>query len=335
MRRGPTGILRILGRTDVDRDLVLRFLEHQTTTLPNLEQVPSGYQTALVEIGSIEPTWDNCLYFIGQETFDADVLTGFLDRPHTIATLGHHAMPGGDAAFLLRKFIIENDALSDEAYTAYLQVLPTRFKSFPEAISEKKRQALVELDRVSFSVSALAQLDDHVSMAAAFVTGNIDEFFRLENELDVSEDLKERLIEADIGDDSHLRIIRSMDLSVLRDMPSRAALVGRILARTGAVVENLDADGMHAVILRSRPLETQILLFNMLQNRLDDADVRDLLALLPHPIPEIRPGWATPRLEDSGVNRAFASWLQDRKFISSWKHGGFFDDDIRLNMFRK
>lgn len=330
----PT-LLRILARKDVDRDLVLRFLERQTTTLPEIEQVPSDYHAALVATGRIEPTSDNCLFFISQETFDADILTGFLDRPHTVTTLSHHGLPGGDAAFPLRKFIVENDALSNEAYEAYLKVLPTRFKSFPEGLSEEKRQALVKFNRITFSASALAQLEDDVSLAAAFVTRNIDEYFRFKDELDVSEDLKQRLLEADIADGNRLRIIRSMDLSVLRAMPSRAALVGRILACTGVVVENLDAEGMHAVILHSCPLETQISLFNMLQDRLKDAEIRDLLALLPNPMPDIRPGWATPRIANSGVNRAFASWLQDRKFISSWKQGGLFDDDIRLNMFRK
>lgn len=332
---GVPAMLRILARRDVDRDLVLRFIERQTTTLPELEQVPPNYHAALFEIGRIEPTWDNCLFFIAQETFDADILTGFLDRPHAVATLGNHGLPGGDAAFPLRKFIVENNALRNEAYEAYLKVLPTRFKSFPGGLSEEKRQALVKFNRITFSAGALAQLEEDVSLAAAFVTGNIDEYFRLKDELDVSEDLKERLLEADIADDSRLRIIRSMDLSVLHDMPSRAALVGRILARTGVVVENLAVEGTRAVILHSRPLETQISLFNMLQDRLEDAEVRELLTLLPNPMPDIRPGWATPRIENSEVNRKFASWLQDRKFISSWKQGGIFDDDIRLNMFRK
>jgi hypothetical protein len=328
-------ILRILARTDVDRELVLSLIERQTTALPTLEQVPPDYQAALVGMGRIEPTWDNCLFFIGRETFDADVLTNFLDREQTIAALGGHMMPGGDAAFPLRRFVVENDALSDEAYAAYLKVLPTRFKSFPDAIGEEKRHALVELDRITFSGAALAQLEDDVPLAAAFVTGNLDEFFRLEDELEVSEDLKARLLGSDIPDESRLKIIRSMDLSVLHDMHSRAALVGGILARTGVVVENLDAEGMQAVILRSRPLGTQISLFNMLQDRLADAEIMDLFALLPDPMPDIRPGWATPRLENSEINREFASWLQDRGFISSWKQGGLFDDDIRLNMRRK
>lgn len=328
-------ILLVLARTDVDRDLVLRLLERQTTRLPNIEQIPADYRAALVEMGSIEPTWENCLLFIGQEEFDPDVLTGFLNRPHTIATLGQNELPAGDAAFPLRKFVVENGALSQEAYEAYLKILPTRFKSFPEGLGVEKRQALVEFNRVTFSAGTLAQLADDIPLAAAFAAGNIGDFFSLEDELDVSEDLKQRLLETDITDDSRLRIIRSMDLSVLHDAPTLAALVGRILARTGVTVQNMDAKAMRAVVVRSRPLKTQITLFNMVQNRLEDADVRDLLAQLPDPMPDIRPGWATPKIEDSEVNRAFASWLQDRRFISSWKQGGFLDDDIRLNMFRK
>lgn len=328
-------MLRVLARADVDRDLVLRFLECQTTLLPDIEQVPVDYRAAVVEMGRIQPTWENCLRFIGQEEFDPDVLTGFLDRPDAIATLGQDELPTGDAAFPLRKFVVENDALSHEAYEAYLKILPTRFKSFPDGLGAEKRQALVDFNRVTFSASTLAQLEDDVPLAAAFAAGNIDEFFRLEDELDVSEDLKQRLLETDITDDSRLRIIRSMDLTVLHEAHALAALIGRILARTGVVAQNMDAEAIRAVVLRSRPLETQITLLNMFQDRLEDAEVRDLLALLPDPMPDIRPGWTTPRIEGSGVNRAFASWLQDRKFISSWKQGGFLDDDIRLNMFRK
>ena len=126
-----------------------------------------------------------------------------------------------------------------------------------------------------------------------------------------------------------------MDLSLLAGMPTRAALVGRILARTGVAIDELDAYAARAVILSSHPLEAQIWLFNMLQERLDDEGVRDVLQALPRPMPDIRPGRITPKIGGSEVNRAFATWLQARGFISSWKQGGLFDDDIRLNMFRK
>lgn len=73
----------------------------------------------------------------------------------------------------------------------------------------------------------------------------------------------------------------------------------------------------------------------MFHLRFDDRGVRDLLATLPDPLPDIRPGWLTPKLPSNDINRAFATWLQARGFISSWKQGGYFDSDVRLNMFRK
>lgn len=43
----------------------------------------------------------------------------------------------------------------------------------------------------------------------------------------------------------------------------------------------------------------------------------------------------TPRIESSDANLEFVAWLKTRGIISSWKRGGLFDDDIRINLFRK
>lgn len=325
----------VLERPDVERDAVLRFLERQTTALPTLDQIPPDFHAALFQLAKIEPTWENCRSFMDQDTYDPDALTDFLNRPETVEALGHYTVPSGDAAFPLRKFIMGNNALSDEAYTAYLNVLPTRFKTFPEGLSPEKLKIVVDLNRITFSAQALSHIDDNLTLSAAFVTNNIDEFFELESELEVSDDLREQLLQADIADTNRLRILRLMDLSLLAGMPPRAALVGRITTRTGVAIDELDAGAARAVILSSRPLEAQISLFNMLQERLDDEDVREVLQALPRPVADIRPGWITPKIGGSEVNRAFATWLQTRGFISSWKQGGVFDDDIRLNMFRK
>lgn len=64
----------------------------------------------------------------------------------------------------------------------------------------------------------------------------------------------------------------------------------------------------------------------MLQERLDDDDVRDVLQAIPRPVADIRPGWITPKIGGGEVNRAFVTWLQTRGFIASWKQGGLFDD---------
>ena len=332
---GSAATRLVLERSDVERDPVLRFLGRQTTALPTLDQIPPDFHAALFRMAMIEPTWGNCLSFMGEDTYDLDALTDFLNRPETVEALGRDTVPSGEAAFPLRKFIIGNDAMSDEAYTAYVNVLPSQFKAFPEGLSPEKLKIVVDLNRITFSPQALSQIGENLTLSAAFVTNNIDEFFDLESELEVSDDLREQLLQADIPDEDRLRILRSMDLSLLAGMPTRAALVGRILARTGVAIDELDAYAARAVILSSHPLEAQIWLFNMLQERLDDEGVRDVLQALPRPMPDIRPGRITPKIGGSEVNRAFATWLQARGFISSWKQGGLFDDDIRLNMFRK
>ncbi|MBB3348365.1 hypothetical protein [Sphingomonas sp. BK069] len=328
-------IRHVLLRSDVEQDSVLRFLDRQRTLLPTLEGIPTDFHAALFRLAKIEPTWDNCLFFMDQETYEPDALTDFLNLPLTVEVLGRTTMPRGDKAFPLRQFIIGNDALSEGAYIAYLKMLPTRFHAFPENLGASKLKAMVDLDRIIFSAEALAQIVGDVALSAAFVTNNIDEFLVMESGSKVGDDLREQLLQADIGDEKRLQVLRQMDMSLLSSNAPRAALVGHLLARTGIAIEELDADAAIAVVLSSRPLEVQISLFNLLQERLDDDDVREVLQSLPNPMPDIQPGRATPKLANSEVNREFASWLEARGFISSWKRGRIFDDEIRLYMFRK
>lgn len=326
---------RVLERTDVDRDGLVRFLAMQTAFLPTLEGTPPNLHAVLFETCRIEPTWENCLYYIGQDNFEPEVLTDYLNRPEIVKVLGCEPLPTEDTAEPLRTFLIENDSLSEQAYATYMSMLPTRQEAFPDDLSHGKIRILVEQNRVHFSADALARLADDRPSAATFVRNNIDDFFALEHELSLDDDLREAILTTDISDENRLRIVRSMDLAGLSGNPSRAALVGGIVARNGVAVDELEADAARAVILASSPLHTQVSLLNLLHLRFDNPGVRDLLRALPHPLPSIGPGWSTPKLPANDTNRAFAIWLQARGFISSWKQGGFFDNDIRLNMFRK
>ena len=328
-------IERVIGRDDLDFDTVIGFLQNQTNSLPVLDQVPLRFQAALFQLGLIEPTWENCLSFLSSDNYDAQIFTEYLNLDVTVAALTRHPVPDGDAALPLRKFIIENDGLDDEAYRAYVKSLPRPFKAFPEQISLAKLVILVENNRVSFSPENLVHLDDNVALGVAFVAKNVAKFFEVQSECAVDDGFREKLLEADLNDEDLLQIIRSMDLTLLDGMPARAAIVGRILARTGVVVDDLGVGAARAVILNARPLEAQISLFNMLHERFDDQQVREILQALPEPLPDIRPGWAMPRIEVSEVNLRFVAWLKDRGFISSWKQGGFLDDTIRINLFRK
>lgn len=328
-------ILGVIRRGDVDLESVKAFLEKQTISLPTLDQVPQNLHAMLFRIEKIEPTWGNCLSFLGSESFEADILTQFLNRPATLVALADHGVPDGEEARSLRKFIIENDSLSAQAYASYVKALPRTFNAFPKHLGSEKTGILVDCKRVSFSAENLSHLGKDIPLGVKFVTNNIDEFFKVEGECELGDDFREKLLESNLTDENRLKIIRAMDLSLLAVAPARAALIGKILSRTGIITENLGVDAAREVILKSRPFDTQIQLFNLLHEKFEDDQVREILRALPAPLPDIKPGWVTPKLEGNEANLKFVTWLKSRGFISSWKQGGLFDNDIRMNLFRK
>jgi hypothetical protein len=328
-------IQRVIGRDGVDLESLVEFLKRQTTLLPTLDESSANLHSILFEIGRIEPTWENCLSFLGSENYDAKVLTDFLNTGIALAALESCEVPDGTPAAPLREFIFNNDALDDRVYAVYVRALPAKFDAFPEELGAGKLKVLVEQDRVNFSPENLSQISDNVSLAVTFVKNHLDEYFDNESECDLGDDFRERLLEADIGDKDRLKIISAMDLGALHGLPPRAAIVGDIIYRTRALTDNLEADAAREIILNSHPLNTQIALFNMLHEKFDDQRVREILQSLPEPLSDIKPGWTTPTLETNEVNLEFVGWLKTRGLISSWRQGGLFDNDIRINLFRK
>ncbi len=334
-RESIVAITDILRRGDVELDMLVSFLERQSASLPRLEQISETLHPVVFRTGRIDPTWENCLSFMGSAGYDAEVLTDFLNRSTTRAALAGHMVPDREATAPLRQFIIGNDGLSDAVYAEYVKALPTRFKAFPSALSAEKTRLLVRQDSIEFSPSSLAHLAEDIPTQVEFLVNNKGDFLASQDDYDLDDDFRERLLTADLTDEDRLKIIGAMDLSTLAGLQSRAAIIGSIIARTGLKIDNLGIDGARELIVQSRPLVVQVRLFNMLHKDFDDEQVRGILLSLPKPLSDIGPGWATPKLEDNEVNVAFATWLKERGFISSWSKGGLFDIDIRLHMFRK
>lgn len=329
-------ILAVIGRGDLEREAVIGFLERQKAVLPTLDGVPIDLHAQLFEMQKIEPAWGNVTAFAQSESYSAEVLTDFLNREPSVKALALQPVTDGEDARQLRAFLIENDALSDRAYAAYVMALPRNFKAFPSTLSPAKTKVLVDQNRIDFSADSLSQLDGNLSLKIAFVKNNLDSFFEIHDKYALGDDFRQSLLEADIDDASRLRIISAMDLNLLSSLPPRAAIIGRILAHSGVSTDNLDPDAARAIILNARPLDIRIKLLNMLHEMLDDQAIREILEASSDPLPDIRPGWGSPKLEKSDVNVAFATWLKARKFISSWKiEEGFFSSSIRLNLHRK
>lgn len=324
----------VIARQEIDLGDLSAFLEKQTALIPSLEQVPARLHALLFQLGKIEASWENCLAFLGSENFDAESLITYLNRKATAAILSEHAIPDGEKAFTLRRFLIESNALQDDVYRAYVQRLPKPFSKFPENLGAGKLQILIQERRATFSQANLSVLAANGELQVLFVTKNIGQYLNNESTFAVDDEFREKLLASDIRDDHKLAIIRSMDLTLLASLPSRAGAVGPILDRTGADMSVLDAGSARAIIVNSAPISVQISLFNKCRSILGDEDVREILALLPEPFSDIKTGYNTPRIKNTEENIELVKWLDSRDIISSWREA-FFSDEIRINLYRR
>lgn len=324
----------IIGREEVDFDDRSAFLRQQTALLPAIDEVPDRFHALVFQLGRIDPTWKNCLGFLGRETFDAESLTAFLNQAPVAAALSTQAIPSGDDAHVLRRFLIDNNDMDDDIYRTYVQRLPRNFSKFPDALGPEKLMILIDEGKITFSKESFDFLETHHQLQVRFVVKNIEQYLSGQTAFPIGDEFGEELLGQDISDPHKLAIIRSLDLALLSGIPSRAAVVGPILDRTGADTSALDASSARAVILNSSPIAVQISLLNKCQSILSDGDVREILTMLPAPFSEIKTGYSTPRIDKSDVNLALVKWLDRRNIISSWSET-FFGDAIRINLYRR
>nr|WP_149766383.1 hypothetical protein [Paracoccus thiocyanatus] len=144
---------------------------------------------------------------------------------------------------------------------------------------------------------------------------------------------RERLLATDISDDEKRAIIGLMDLSGLPSLPERAGIVGPILLRTNCTLPSLTADIVKAVIVNAKPVSTQIRLLNLLHEKLDKNEVREVLGQLPNPYSKIQTGYERPALSRTNENSELVRWLDERDMISSIGKS-IWSDDIRVNLYR-
>lgn len=324
----------IIGREEVGFDDRSAFLRQQTALLPDIAEVPDRFHPLVFQLGRIDPTWKNCLGFLGRGTFDAESLTAFLNLTPVAAALSTQDIPNGDEVHVLRRFLIDNNDLEDVNYRSYAQGLPRPFKRFPDALGAEKLRILIDEGKVIFSKENLDFFEDQHNLQIRFVVRNIEQYLADPTTFALTEDFREDLLGQNISDPHKLAIIQSMDLTVLATLPARAGMVGRILDKTNADTSALDASAARAVILNSSPTPVQISLFNKCQSVLSDEDVREILTMLPAPFSEIRTGYSKPRIEKNDNNLALVKWLDRRNIISSWSET-LFGDAIRINLYRR
>lgn len=330
-------ITDLLGREGLDEDNLREFLGRQTALLPALEGVPEKLHATVFELRRIAPTWENCISFMGGSGFAAEILVAYLDRTDVRAVILKHSLRNDPETLPLRQFLVNANALSDDSYREYVRALPNTFKNFPKSLDSSKLTTLIEERKITFSKETLESLDVNTNLPVLFVAENIEAYLTDPDMFDLDDVFREGLLQADITYDHKREIIDLIDLNTLTELPKRAALIGPILECTNVRISGIDAAKARSLILNSRPVETQISLFNKFHSTMAVDEAREVLAALPDPFSEITTGYHTPRLPKSDENRALVQWLDTRGIISSWSEGGgwFRGDAIRVNLKRR
>jgi hypothetical protein len=289
----------------------------------------------LFQLSMIEPTWVSCLSFMGGDGFDVDILVEYLDRDDVRAAILEHPIPSDSDSLQLRKFLIEASSLSDATYQKYVRALPGSFMKFPEVLDPTKLRILIDEGKIIFTRESLDALRDNRDLQVLLVAASIDTYLADPNSFALDDGFRDELLRSEITHVAKQQIVELMDLGALVGLPERSALVGPIINIADANISNLDGNIAQSIIVHSRPIETQISLFNKCHSLMTDDEVRHVLASLPRPFSEIKAGYNTPRLNNSLENLDLVRWLDLRNIISSWTDGGFFTNQIRVNLRRR
>ncbi|TRV25891.1 MAG: ATP-binding protein [Microcystis flos-aquae Mf_WU_F_19750830_S460] len=330
-------ITDLLGREGLDEDKLREFLDRQAALLPTLEDVPEKFHTMVFELRRIMPTWKNCILFMAGSGFAAEILVAYLDSKDVRAAILSDRLPNDPETLQLRQFLLNANGLSDDGYREYVRKIPNMFTNFPKSVDSAKLTILIDERKITFSKESLERLDVNTDLPVVFVAENIKAYLADPGMFGLDDVFRERLLQAAITDDDKRAIVELMDLTTLTELPKRAAVIGPILDRTNVRISGLDAAKARSLILHSRPVETQISLFNKTYSTMTDNEAREVLAALPNPFSEITTGYHTPRLPRSDENRTLVQWLETRGIISSWSEGGgvFLSDAIRVNLKRR
>ncbi|MFC0804741.1 ATP-binding protein [Ensifer sp. P24N7] len=324
-------IIEVLGHEEVGLELRAEFLSMQTARFPSFEGVPIAFRSSLMKEQRIESTWENCLVFLSDEGYSPEILTAYLQGKEVSDALSQKAVPDGESAFPLRKFLIENDALPDDIYRSYVRKLPRPFTTLPK-VGSTKVEIVIKERKVSFSVENLAEIG-YENLKALFIELNFADYLTRRDEFSIDVKIREKLLNSDLADAQKMIIIADIDPDLVSSIPSLASAIGPILNRSTLVASNYTSEFIRSVILNSHPESLQISLLNKLHSVLSASEVRDLLQGLPMPYRDIATYGRYPRIDDNRANQQLASWLVERRLVSSFAPAMF--GGIRINTFRK
>ena len=330
-RETVEAILVVLNRDELATERLVEFLARQTAKLPALSAIPSRLHPALFTMDKVEASWANCLAFFQSDTFDEDILSGYLAISEVADLLSGEPMPSTEAASGLQSFFFQNQDWSDDTYRRYTRALPRPFRNFPKEPEEGRLKILIEEKKVVFSKESFAFLAAQPMLQVLQAALNIEDYLAKQADFPSDDDFREKLLKQQITDVQRLQVIDLMDLNLLPTLSNRARSIGEVLMRSARDISQYGAAVCTALIVNAGSDESQVRLLNRSRTILDESQVRQILGQLPTPYKEITPGYLRPTLPDTEVNVELVTWLHERGIISSWSRGGFGKQVIRVN----
>jgi hypothetical protein len=324
-------LLEVLNRDDVEFELREAFLKKQTVILSGFDGLPSAFHRTVLEEKQIEFSWENCFGFMKSDAYDQGLLTAYLRDKETATTLSLLPIPSDDTFVDLRRFIVGNNALDLQTYQTYVRQLPKHFNYIPEVDADKIK-ILISEHKISFTPEIFGDLPD-ANLKILYVASNFATYLAKKDKYIIDDEFRSKLLQTGISDIQKLQLINDMEPSYVAGTPSVAAAVGPILDKSAIELSMYGSDFVKAVIQNSHDERIQISLFNKLHIALSASEVREVLRGLSGPFQDIATFGRSPKLENTDVNRQLASWLKQRKIISSFSSTLL--GEIRIHTFKK
>lgn len=333
-KEDASAILAVVRHEELSQDDIEMFLERQTNQLPALDNVPEKLYAMLFKLNVIEPSWSNCLVFMGSEGFEKEILIEYLERQNVRTTILKHPIPSDAGSLKLRQFILHAGSLTDLAYKEYVHALPNQFINPPKGIEPTKIRILISERKITFAKESFDDLAEHLDLQIQFVTANITAYLNAPDKFELDDDILEELLRAGIDNAAKIEIVKLMDLEKLDELPKRAALVASIIYNTNANIQSISGGIAQSLIMHSSPVLAQISILNRYQSLMTNNEVRQVLAKLPNPYSTITTGHHVPKLKNNPENLNLVSWLDSRNIISSWSDKSLFSNEIKVNLKR-
>ena len=294
-----------------------RILASQNTVFPSFEEVPIEFHSNLLEHKTIEPSWENLVFYRNSKAYDESVLTQYLQDLEVVERLKPSRVPAEEEATDLRWFIFNNDEFEDEQYQTYIQLLPKHFKDFPKSASYEKLQILINANKIRLNENSFTFLDDERDLQTAFLISHIDEYLANKEAYLVDDDMRGRLISSSIAHEHKYRILVDLDVESVVGNSDLARNIANVLVATDFNPEEFDFEYLKSVIVNATKVKDQIKLLNDCRAYWAKEQIYSIIKCLPEPFSKIAEPRRSPKIPKTSENLIFTEWLNRKGFISS------------------